>query len=331
MEQHINMKQRIDMKSTMLIVLAGAFVLGGCTKDELSDKPHEAGEISFESGIQTKAPVTGVQFGSGAKVGVYTLESTDASNPTWTDQTGGAANILLMNNTECTANGNGGLSYSPAKLYKENAKYSFFAYYPYTETITAPSAGQSPRLACTFHTTPASQTDYMYATPLEGQAPTDNAKLLQFNHALTQITIKLVNGTENALTLNSLKVKAPGGATLNISDGTWSSPAADAVFNLYGPTSGASVASGASFSVPEQLMLLPVAASGTAYTFDMNVTEAGGSAQDKNNNTLTLPADGLKPGYSYEYKITYGNNSSIHLSTSVVDWQYVDGPGINVK
>lgn len=224
-----------------------------------------------------------------------------------------------------------GLTYGPAKLYKDGAKYSFFAYYPYTSTITAPSAGQSPKLACTFNTTPSEQVDYMYATPLENQTPTDNAKLLRFNHALTQITVKVVNGTEKAITLNSLKVKAPSGATLNISNGVWSSPGGEATYNLYGPATTQSIAVSSSFSIPQQLMLLPVDNGGAAYKFDMNVTEEGSSsATDKANQTLILPSGGMKAGYSYEYTITYGS-SSIQLSTSVVEWQHVSGPGITVK
>lgn len=313
------------------MVLTGAIALSGCSKDSFSDKPLTAGEISFESGILTKGgPVTGTQFASGAEVGVYTLEN-PGGTPTWTDATGGNANNLLMDNIACTANGSGGLTYGPAKLYKDGAKYSFFAYYPYTSTITAPSVGQSPKLACTFNTTPSEQVDYMYATPLENQTPTDNAKLLKFNHALTQITVKVVNGTEKAITLNSLKVKAPSGATLNISNGVWSSPGGEATYNLYGPTTTQSIAVSSSFSIPQQLMLLPVDNGGAAYKFDMNVTEEGSSsATDKANQTLILPSGGMKAGYSYEYTITYGS-SSIQLSTSVVEWQHVSGPGITVK
>lgn len=318
------------MKTTALMVLTGVIALSGCSKDSFSDKPLKAGEISFESGILTKGgPVTGTQFASGAEVGVYTLEN-PGETPTWTDATGGNANNLLMGNIACTANGSGGLTYGPAKLYKDGAKYSFFAYYPYTGSVTAPSVGQSPKLACTFNTTPSEQVDYMYATPLESQDPTDNAKLLKFNHALTQITVKVVNGTEKAITLNSLKVKATSGATLNISNGVWSSPGGEATYNLYGPATTQSIAVSSSFLIPGQLMLLPVANGGKAYTFDMNVTEAGGSATDKMNQTLTLPSGGMQAGYSYEYTITYGS-SSIQLSTSVVEWQHVSGPGITVR
>lgn len=319
------------MKTTALMVLTGVIALSGCSKDSFSDKPLKAGEISFESGIQTKGgPVTGTQFASGAEVGVYTLEN-PGGTPTWTNATGGSTNNLLMDNIACTANGSGGLTYGPAKLYKDGAKYSFFAYYPYTSTITAPSAGQSPKLACTFNTTPSEQVDYMYATPLENQTPTDNAKLLKFNHALTQITVKVVNGTEKAITLNSLKVKAPSGATLNISNGVWSSPGGETTYNLYGPATTQSIAVSSSFSIPQQLMLLPVDNGGAAYKFDMNVTVAGeSSATDKTNQTLTLPSGGMQAGYSYEYTITYGS-SSIQLSTSVVEWQHVSGPGITVK
>lgn len=319
------------MKRTTLMLLTGVIALSGCSKDGLTDRLEPVGEISFESGIHTKGgPVTGTQFANGVEVGVYTLEN-KTTTPTWTIATDDPANNLIMNNVTCTANGSGGLTYGPAKLYTDGAKYSFFAYYPYAASITAPSAGQSPKLVCTFSTTPSEQVDYMYATPLENQTPTDNAKLLSFNHTLTQITIKVVNGTSDALTLNSLKVKAPAGATLDIGSGSWSSAGGSATYNLYAPSTKNTIAAGGSFSIPEQLMLLPVATGGTAYTFDMNVTL--GSAPDataKDNQTLTLPSGGMKAGYSYEYTITYGA-SSIHLSTSVVEWQNVAGPGITIK
>lgn len=315
----------------IVLVLSSLALLSACSDNEISDTPQTAGTIRFEHGIRTKGgPVTGTQFANGSEVGVYTLENTSGA-PTWTAATEDATNNLIMNNVKCTANGSGGLTYEPAKLYKENAKYSFFAYYPYTTTITAPSASTPPKLSCTFRTTPSEQVDYMYATPLENQAETENARLLKFNHALTQITVKVINGTGAVLTLNSLKVHAPGGATLNIGNGEWTSPSASAAYTLYAPSSGSSIATGASYAVPGQLMLLPVANGGTAYTFDMKVTEgSSSSATEKNEETLTLPAGGMQAGYSYEYTITYGA-SSIHLSTSVVEWQHVAGPGITVK
>ncbi len=318
------------MKTTVLM-LSGLALLSACADNEISDTRIEAGMIRFESGIQTKGgPVTGTQFASGTQVGVYALENPDGGTPVWTNATNGSANNLLMGNVVCTANGNGGLTYDPAKMYKESAKYSFFGYYPYSTTIIAPATGQSPKLACTFQTTPSDQVDYMYATPLENQGPSDNAQVLKFNHALTQVTVKLINGTKKKLTLNSLTIDAPGSATLDISNGTWSSPGASATYHLYGPAAGEEIAANASYLVKGQLMLLPVGSGGTAYTFDMSVTEEGSGATEKKGLTLTLPSGGMKAGYSYEYTITYGA-SSIQLSTSVTEWQYVSGPGITVK
>ena len=312
-------------------MLSGLALLSACADNEISDTRIEAGMIRFESGIQTKGgPVTGTQFASGTQVGVYALENPDGGTPVWTNATNGSANNLLMGNVVCTANGNGGLTYDPAKMYKESAKYSFFGYYPYSTTIIAPATGQSPKLACTFQTTPSDQVDYMYATPLENQGPSDNAQVLKFNHALTQVTVKLINGTKKKLTLNSLTIDAPGSATLDISNGTWSSPGASATYHLYGPATGEEIAANASYLVKGQLMLLPVGSGGTAYTFDMSVTEEGSGATEKKGLTLTLPSGGMKAGYSYEYTITYGA-SSIQLSTSVTEWQYVSGPGITVK
>lgn len=319
------------MKTTVLM-LSGLALLSACADNEISDTRTEAGMIRFETGIQTKGgPVTGTQFASGTQVGVYALENPSGGTPVWTDATDGAQNNLLMGNVVCTATGNGGLTYDPAKMYKESAKYSFFGYYPYNTAITAPSTGQSPKLACTFQTTPSDQVDYMYATPVENQGPSNNAQVLKFNHALTQVTVKLINGTKKKLTLNSLTIDAPGSATLDISNGAWSSPGAVATYHLYGPAAGKEIAANASYQVEGQLMLLPVAATGAAYTFDMSVTEGGsGTSTDKTGQTLTLPSGGMKAGYSYEYTITYGA-SSIQLSTSVTEWQYVSGPGITVK
>lgn len=319
------------MKTTVLM-LSGLALLSACADNDISDTRVEAGMIRFESGIQTKGgPVTGTQFTGGTQVGVYALENPGGGIPVWTDAMDGSANNLLMGNVVCTANGNGGLTYDPAKMYKDVAKYSFFGYYPYSATITAPATGQSPKLACTFQTTPSDQVDYMYATPVENQGPSNNAQVLKFNHALTQVTVKLINGTTKKQTLNSLTIHAPGSATLDISNGTWSSPGALATYHLYGPAAGKDIAANASYLVEGQLMLLPVAATGAAYTFDMSVTEEGGSTPtDKTGLTLTLPSGGMKAGYSYEYTITYGA-SSIQLSTNVTEWQYVSGPGITVK
>lgn len=320
------------MKTTTLVLVAGLGLLCACSDNRGAETPDLSGVIRFESGIQTKAgPVTGTQFAAGTKVGVYTLENRNGV-PVWTTSVSDASNNLIMNNVEAEVSGSGGLVYEPVKMYTANANYSFFAYYPYEASVTDPSAGQPPKLACTFGKTPSDQIDYMYASPLENKKPVTSAYLLSFNHALTQVTVKVVNGTGDKLTLHSLKIQAPGGATLNIGNGTWSAPSGSETYILFGPSAAEEIQPKASFSVPGQLMLLPVAAKGTAYTFDMGVTEGdASSAIEKTGQTLTLPTEGLRAGYSYEYTVTYGSASSIQLSTSVVEWQYVSGPGITVK
>lgn len=321
------------MKTTTVLVLSSIVFLSACSADDAPNPSAEAGAIRFETGIQTKGgPVTGTQFASGEKVGVYVIENTIGNSPVWVAPGATGDNSLIMDNLQCTTNGSGGLTYSPIQFYKENTNYSFFAYYPYTDAITAPDAGKAPMLACTFATEPSSQIDYMYASPVENQAATTNACQLKFNHALTQITVKLVNGTNKELTLHSLKVKAPGGATLNIGNGKWTDPTAPADFNLYSSATTEKIKPGYSFSVPNQLMLLPVASGGNAYTFDLSVKEGDATnLVEKPGQTLTLPAGGMKPGYSYEYTITYGDAQFIQLSTSVTEWQRVSGPNINVK
>lgn len=321
------------MKTTTVLVLSSIVFLSACSADDASNPSAEAGAIRFETGIQTKGgPVTGTQFASGEKVGVYVIENAKEHNPTWVAPGGSGDNTLIMNNLQCTTNGGGGLTYSPIQFYKENAHYSFFAYYPYADAITAPAAGQAPTLACTFAKNPSDQIDYMYALPVENQEVTSDARLLKFNHALTQITVKLINGTNKELTLHSLKVKAPGGATLNIGNGKWTDPTAPADFNLYSSATTEKIKPGYSFSVPNQLMLLPVASGGNAYTFDLSVMEGDATPPvEKTGQTLTLPTGGMKPGYSYEYTITYGDAQFIQLSTSVTEWQRVSGPNINVK
>lgn len=319
------------MKTTTLVLVAGLGLMCACSDNRESETPDLSGVIRFESGIRTKAgPVTGTQFATGTKVGVYTLENRNGV-PVWTAATNDVSNNLIMDNVEAEVSGSGGLVYEPVKMYTANANYSFFAYYPYDASIEAPSAGQPPKLSCTFGKTPPVQTDYMYASPLENKKPVTDAYLLSFNHALTQVTVKVVNGTDEKLTLHALKIHAPGGATLNIGSGAWSDPSAPEAYILYGPSAAEEIQPKSSFSVPGQLMLLPVGVRGTAYTFDMGVTEGESPAIEKTGQTLTLPEEGLRAGYSYEYTVTYGSASSIQLSTSVVEWQYVSGPGITVK
>lgn len=308
------------MKTTVLILSATIGCMCACSDDRTTDSSGLSDAIRFESAIRTKAgPVTGMQFAAGSEVGVYTLEKEDASG------------ILIMNNQACTVSESGGLTYEPLQFYKKAALYSFWACYPYDVSTTVPAPGEAPRLACTFATTPSAQIDYMYATPVEDRRPDAGVCQLDFNHALTQITVKVVNGTDAPLTLHSLKVKAPGGATLNMGNGTWSSVAGTKSYTLYNPATSQIIASKKSYSVPGQLMLLPVAAGGEEYTFDLSVTEGKNTeATHKTGQTLTLPEGGLKAGYSYNYTLTY-KAASILLSASVVEWQYTDGPGITIK
>lgn len=63
------------MKTTTLVLVAGLGLMCACSDNRESETPDLSGVIRFESGIRTKAgPVTGTQFATGTKVGVYTLE-----------------------------------------------------------------------------------------------------------------------------------------------------------------------------------------------------------------------------------------------------------------
>lgn len=113
--------------------------------------------------------------------------------------------------------------------------------------------------------------------------------------------------------------------------GAWSKAGAIKDYALYSPLTGLVIASKKSYTVPGQLLLLPVPAGGESYTFDLRVTEGKNTeATYKTGQVLTLPDGGLKAGYSYNYTLTY-KAASILLSTSVVEWEYTDGPGITIK
>ena len=273
-----------------------ALLLWSCSADEGTGTGNAPGVIRFVSGPGSKSgSVSGSGFAAGTEVGVYAFENTTGNAPTPDD-------ARLMDNQACRADGVGGLTYKPVQYYKENARYSFYAYYPYTADAVFSLSGTSPVLACTF----ASQIDYMYATPLENCEPSSEAQQLVFHHALTQIRLEIANHTKKKLVLHTIRLHGPGSATLDIASGQWLSPGDWQTYALYGPAGDLEIAAGSTVSVPGQLMLLPSEGTGASYTFDISATRGDDSSPTEQKGVaLTLPAGGLNAGVSYLYTVSY--------------------------
>lgn len=332
------LKTKVMLKTITFCAALASLAFCSCSNDRdgLSTTDGPAA-IQFRTGISASTkggPIVGVQFPDGSPLGFYAIQNTADGNPVWVapEIRSAAKDTLFMKNIKGLADSKGQITYSPLKFYEDASYlYNFYGYYPFSNTDTVtPSAGVGPKLKCELLTTPSEQIDYLWATPLTNCTETVNAQDLIFNHAQTQVTFKIVNGMESDVRLDSLVFQATKGGMLDITDGKWSTKDQPMVsFPLFRSDRGITIKKGESYAVPEQLMLIPLAAGATPYTFNIGF----GATPEKifKAKELTLPKDGLLAGVSYEYTLTYGSSSAITLSARIVDWKQGPGQGIVIN
>ncbi len=243
-------------------------------------------------------------------------------------------------------------SWSPVKeyLWPGSGSLHFTAYSPYAATISEsegitrlPVITDKDTLSLDY-ITPGSvnqQIDLMIATPVDGTASPCN---IEFNHALTAITIATGNQMTPCKILNVAINHVKNAGTLNLEDGSWSSLTGDANFTI-APDLTLTAASGSQYVAPgtpiadgdNTFLLIPqslgdsatialtIDYNGTTSHFDASLAGTSWSAGKKvvYNLSVNPETDHLELEIDGDFTTTYTGDSVRFNVTS----QYISSSG----
>ena len=191
-------------------ILTALAMLGMVACNNVSDDviPHGSA-LSIKVGTQTKALVTETTLPDAAQIGTFLHNSE-----------GNLYDALPYGNVKFTASGTGASqTWAPeTDVMLSATQGTLYGYYPYSASATDLSAVAVEA---------ASQTDYMWATPVSGLDNKNSSATLTMNHALTAVRLKVVRGDyagAGLVTAASVQSNALAtAATMNIADGTLAS------------------------------------------------------------------------------------------------------------
>lgn len=308
------------MKNLFLAATIAALTCAGCAKEEAPAGPEDLA-VKFSTEIATitrGVPVEGVQFGNGAKIGVFATEALGAtSNAEW------------MNNVCLTRDASGKWTYDNLLYFMAGYKYSFVAYSPYTEQ--APVVTDLTAVPYKVPTTLADQKDFLYsnsvAMDFTSKAPssTDVVKFT-FDHALAQVKFSaLTEKNYSAYTLKITKISIAGISSegkVNFSDGTWKDLAVPLTYELTLDDLALTTEKQSLTSGNDVLMLIPQNPEGKVLTLtvDIKATAAGNSALDGTKEiSVNIPAGAWVSRHVYDYKITLNLDQTLGSTAGISD------------
>lgn len=308
-----------------LLIYMVCFVLfSGCSPEDRA-LPPAPDAIRFVSGISVEVskatgPVSGTVLQFGSCIGLFAASG----------GSGGGGGTVVMNNLMGTVEAEGAIDYDPVKYYEKDKEYNFYACYPYT-VFDYTDAGKAPLLSVSLAPNAQAQDDYLWAS-LPGVTPeaggTTGVRKFTFRHALCQVRVRVWNGSDKEVPLNSITLKAPGSGVLSLGDGTWSETNEAMVntftsFTLYSPSELSPLPKDAFYEVPSALLQLPVSEEAMKSQV-FSITIEGKTYEVK----PTTPAGGWKAGFSYLYTVWYATDG-IGFQGTVESWQPVDGGNVD--
>ena len=310
-----------------LLIYMVCFVLfSGCSPEDRA-LPPAPDAIRFVSGISVEVskatgPVSGTVLQSGSRIGLFATSG----------GSGVVGGTVVMNNLVGTVGAEGAIDYDPVKYYEKDKNYNFYACYPYTVSDYT-DAGKAPSLSVSLAPNAQAQDDYLWAslpgvTPEAGGAT--GVRKFTFRHALCQVRVRIWNGSDKEVPLNSITLKAPGSGVLSLGDGTWSETKETETetnpfisFTLYSPSELSPLPKDAFYEVPSALLQLPVSEEAMkSQVFSITIDEKTYEV------TPTTPAGGWKAGFSYLYTVWYATDG-IGFQGTVESWQPVDGGNVD--
>ena len=297
-------------------------LFSGCSPEDRA-LPPAPDAIRFVSGISVEVskatgPVSGTVLQSGSRIGLFAASGGN----------GGVGGTVVMNNLVGTVGAEGAIDYDPVKYYEKDKEYNFYACYPvfdYTD------AGKVPLLSVSLAPNAQAQDDYLWAS-LPGVTPevggTTGVRKFTFRHALCQVRVRIWNGSDKEVPLNSITLKAPGSGVLSLGDGTWSKAKETETksftsFTLYSPSELSPLPKDAFYEVPAALLQLPVSEE-VMKSQVFSITIDG----DTYEVTPTTPAGGWQVGFSYLYTVWYATDG-IGFQGTVESWQPIEGGNID--
>ncbi len=166
------------MKKSFIILVSAVMAMVGCAKQHSPVPAGQSGDVKFTSNIQTYTlKASDTAFDNGDEVGIF------AGTPIGKDNVKGVVSGTSLNHNSAIKWVDG-----------YNGIIKFYAYYPYVENATTnlPFAVQANQNANNGYT----RSDLMLASAQSAQ--TENAVALNFNHAMSKVSIGITNNIPDA-------------------------------------------------------------------------------------------------------------------------------------
>ena len=313
------------MKSRIGIALMGLAMLASCANNDDVNNVIEGGQdiitLGATTGNATRAAINDLAGLSASTAGVGVFgQATTASTANTVITTEWSASPLMANVKTTGVDATTGLmswdnpeNYVYPKAAPLNVK--FFAYHPYAATgttganyVKASAVGVAPSL----HFTLTGDEDLMWATPVLGSR-TQPASALKFNHQLTQMTFKLVDGEGNfADPITSVSISSNTVGDMNLETGAisnWATPK-PMMLNT-GNIDMKTQATDKEYTLPKTVMVQPDQAS-----FEISLIAGG-------NKTATIKPIGdatFKAGKAYLITLRLSGEVPVQMSAEVIPW-----------
>ena len=290
------------MKKIFRQFLAVSLILtsAGCSKTATTgDDSGESAELTMtiSRGLPGKAMVTGTGLSDGSEVGAAVI-GTD----------GNLYDGLPYDNIRYVANGvHPDQSWYPDMQVMLSAnKATLHTYYPYSQQVS--SLRSIPVTA-----TSASQTDYMYGTPVTGLYNHSSSASVTLNHALSAVRVSLARGTYSGEgSVSEISVRSEGISCQGILDATTGTLSAFQESNsrICPPMSAFNLGSG---MTDTDIIIIP---NGAKSAIEIGIT-IDGEEFILNTDPITL-----SQGAVASYNVTVNNGSADISGMTVKEWGY---------
>jgi len=208
----------------LIIFFVMVLLLAACIKDSVISENGSGVKASFFASVSktiTKSPIeSGENLADGGKVGVFALtySGSDLSTIVWPD----ASSVYQIYNLEgaVSAGVPNTLLTSSDYYYPGRQKVVFYSYYPKTAIPPVFISGSAPVIEVDVPVSPASQSDYLWATPVTGTSLAPAIRFI-YNHALSLIRIKIQKTCTEELILKAIVISTAQKqkATMNVATG----------------------------------------------------------------------------------------------------------------
>lgn len=346
------------MKKYFIIAAAALVALAACTKSEIDPSTQKDRTINFSAvtGMNTKAPISGTVYGTGAPhFGIFCYALTSG---TWAANS--ASGQLYMNNEEISYNTTDKI-WEPSTTYywPLSGSLTFIGYSPYGCAGTVAYAPATKALTVTdfiVDDDPATQEDLMWATT--NPDLTDNQAVYApgggsllgvnevFHHALSQVkfNVRKAAGLEDyTLTVTKIEFKAYNKGTLTVTNDSpaWSAQAfltggdafdfdAHNASNVVAPNHANDYAA---FGVANMPVPQTLATGVQTFTVTYSLAKGGVDLGSKTSDPVDLLGAAVSawaPNTIYNYNIDI-DLKKIYFNPTIVDWTTGSSQQIDVQ